>query len=150
MTDTWPLRDVAPAADMNLRALRQWLETSVITLQGNDKKASGSGNHWGLSRQRAYQVAIVQRLNKLGVFVSRAAAAALVFSDEGQTGRAPGELFSQGRTTLVVSAEGTKVVNTMFDAAHTEVTNRAVTAITVDCNDVVGFVDSVLTNESAK
>jgi hypothetical protein len=144
MTDTWPLRDVAPAADMKLRALRQWLETSVITLQGNDKKASGSGNHWGLSRQRAYQVAIVQRLNKLGMLVSRAASAALVFTDQGQTGRAAGDLFPQGKTILVVSAEGAKVVNTTFDAPHAEVTNRAATAITLDLNRVVQQVDSIL------
>jgi hypothetical protein len=141
---TWPLRTVALAADMKPRALRQWFETSVITLQGNDRKSTGPGDHCGLSRQRAYQAAIVQHLNKLGMTVSRAAAAAFRFTDEGQTGRAPSRLFEHGLSVLCISEKGATVRNCFYDVSHTEITNQCAAIITVDLNRIVQQVDAVL------
>jgi hypothetical protein len=147
---TWPLRTVALAAEMKPRALRQWFETSVITLQGNDRKSTGPGDHCGLSRQRAYQAAIVQHLNRLGMTVSRAAAAAFQFSDRGNSGRQPGELFQHGKTILVVGSEGAIVKTVFFDVTLSDATDRAIAAIVIDINKVVAFVDSVLNNERPK
>jgi hypothetical protein len=147
-SSTWPLRTVALAADMKPRALRQWLDTRVMTLRGNDRKSTGHGDHCGLSRQRAYQAAIVQHLNKLGMTVSRAANAALEFTDCGNTGRAAGELYEHGKTMLLISPDGTTVKNLSYDAMLTDISNRAFCAITVDLNQIVEHVDFVLNNES--
>jgi hypothetical protein len=147
---TWPLRTVALAAEMKPRALRQWFETNVLTLRGNDRKSKGPGDHCGLSRQRAYQAAIVQHLNKLGMTVSRGAAAALQFSDCGNLGRLPGELFQYGKTILVIGPDGATAQNCFYDVSHIDVTDRAVAAITLDLNKVVEHVDTILNNESCK
>jgi hypothetical protein len=141
---TWPLRTVALAASMKPRALRQWLDCKVMTLQGPDRKSTGHGDHCGLSRQRAYQAAIVQHLNKLGMSVSRAAAAAFEFSDRGNLGRQPGQLFEHGKTVLSISADGATVKNVFFDVSHSDVTDRAVAAITIDLHKVVETVDKIL------
>src|ERR1700694_4618822 len=107
---TLPLRIVAQAAEMNPRALRQWFGTGVLKLRGNDRKSTGSGDHCGLSRRRAYQAAITQACNLHRVSVSYAARAASLFTDEAQPDRPPGELFSDGRTFLVFRKEGPVVV----------------------------------------
>jgi hypothetical protein len=140
---TWPLRTVAQAANMKPRALRQWFDTDVMKLRGNDKKSSGSGDHCGLSRRRAYQAAITQTLNKCRVSVSHAARAALEFTDVGNIGRAPGELFEHGTTLLVIRPDGTTVENVFHDTPWTEISNPGTCAIVV-VNRVVEQVDTVL------
>ena len=117
---TWPLRTVALAADMKPRALRQWLDTRVMKLRGNDRKSTGPGDHCGLSRQRAVQAAITQTLNRHGVSVSRAARAAALFTDEAQPNRPPGELFTEGRTFLIFRKDGPVVVKADYDAPFSE------------------------------
>jgi hypothetical protein len=144
MNSTWPLRAVAQAADMKPRALRQWFETGVLELTGADRKSSGSGVQCGLSRQRAYQAAIVQHLTRLGMTVSRAANSAFQFTDCGNTGRAPGELFEHHKTVLVITPECTTVKNISYDAMLTDISNRAVCAIIVDINQIVHNVNSQL------
>jgi hypothetical protein len=141
---TWPLRTVALAADMKPRALRQWFETSVITLQGNDRKSTGPGDHCGLSRQRAYQAAIVQHLNKLGVSVSRAARVALEFTDSGNFGRPPGVLFEHGKTILFVGPDGASVKNIRAGTLFSDVVNGSDASIIVNLNGIVARVDDVL------
>ena len=140
---TWPLRTVALAAEMKPRALRQWFSTKVLRLRGNDRKSSGPGDHVGLSRQRAYQAAITQALNRRGVSVSRAALAASEFSDRGNVGRIQGELYEHGKTVLVADAHGTTVKNCFFDTTLSDVSNSACVII-VDINKVVAHVDDVL------
>ncbi len=145
---TWPLRTVARAADMKPRALRQWFDTGVLKLRGNDRKSTGSGDHCGLSRQRAYQAAIVQHLNKHGVSVSRAAKAAFEFSDCGNTGRPPGELFEHGKTILILEPQGATVKNVFFAASLADISKRGVCVIVVDSNRIVEQVNTVLNNIS--
>src|SRR3984957_20976187 len=97
---TWPLRVVARAADMKPRALRQRIDTGTLPLRGCDRKSTGSGCHVGLSRQRAYQAAIVEQLSRMGVLVSRASPAAFHFSDAGNIGLNPGQVYEYGKTLL--------------------------------------------------
>jgi hypothetical protein len=130
MNTTWPLRTVALAAEMKPRALRQWFDTRVLTLRGCDRKSTGSGDHCGLSRQRAYQAAIVQHLNRYGLSVSRAARAAYEFSDVGNIGRAPGVLYEHGKTVLVIDADGPTVKNIFSDASFSDVGNYSACVIT--------------------
>jgi len=141
---TWPLRTVAHAAQMKPRALRQWLDTKVMKLRGNDRKSTGPGNHCGLSRQRAYQAAIVQHLNRHGVSVSSAAKAAFEFSDCGNMGRAPGEVFEHGKTWLLIIGPDSAIVKNIFDDTSLIDISDNAACIIVDLNKIVEQVDAVL------
>jgi hypothetical protein len=141
---TWPMRTAAQAADMEARALRQWFSTKVLKLGGNDRKSTGSGNHCGLSRQRVYQAAITQILNRQGMSVSRAARMAFEFSDIANIGRAPGELYGHGKTILAVGPDGPVVKNLFADTTFSDVNNSTACLIAVDMNKVVDAVDTVL------
>jgi hypothetical protein len=144
---TWRLRTVAQAADMNPRALRQAFEIGALKLSGNDKKSSGSGSYIGLSKPRAYQAAIMKHLHRVGLSIPQAARAAFEFSNVGNIGRAPGELYKHGRTALVVTPEGATVTNIFSDT--TDITNSAVCAITVSLNKVIEHVNAVLLNNNS-
>jgi hypothetical protein len=93
------------------------------------------------------QAATTKWLTALGVSFSTASAAALEFSDEGQTGRSPGELFEHGKTLLIIGPEGATVKNVFFDASWADVSS-SVCAISVDLSRVVQQVDAVLNNIS--
>jgi hypothetical protein len=109
---TWPISTAAKAADMQSRALRQWFSTRVLKLRANDRKSTGSGDHCGLSRQRAYQAAITQTLNRYGVSVSRAALAAALFTDEGQPNPRPQDYDARAlsNVTIVQAARSLKLL----------------------------------------
>jgi hypothetical protein len=143
---TWRLRDVAQAAEMKPRALRQTFEIGALKLSGNDKRSTGSGSYVGLSKPRAYQAAVMKQLNIIGLSIPHAARIAFEFSDNGNIGRAPGDLYEHGRTALVITAEGATVRNLFSDT--TDVTHSCACAITVNINKVVQMVDSVLDNIS--
>jgi hypothetical protein len=138
---TWRLRDVAQAAEMNPRALRQCLEIGALELRGQDKKATGSGTRVGLSKPRAYQAAIMKQLNRRGLAIPQAARIAFAFSDAGNVGRSPGTLYEHGRTVIVVDDDGATVKNIFSD---TTLNHRSPCTITVDVNKVVEHVDSFL------
>ena len=97
-----------------------------------------------MSRNRILQIAIIESLTGIGVALSAASEAALKFTDEGQAGRSPGELFEHGKTVLVIGPDGTTVKNVFFDASLADVSKRAFCVITVDLNKVVEMVDSTL------
>src|ERR1700681_4623748 len=106
---TWPLRVVAQAADMKPRALRQCFEIGALKLSGQDRRSTGSGSNIGLSKPRAYQAAVTKHLNRLGLSIPVAARMAFEFSDIGNIGRAPGNLFDHGKTLLIVGPKGATV-----------------------------------------
>jgi len=140
---TWPLQTVARAAEVTPACLRQWFGTGVLHLRGNDKKSTGSGHKVGLSRERAYEAAFVQHLNRFDVKVSRAARAAFEFTLSGNSGRAAGQLFPLGRTVLVLTPTGAVVANVDFDSRASDLSNCGV-AIVVDCNKIIADIDAVL------
>jgi hypothetical protein len=141
MASTWRLRDVAQAIEMNPRALRQCFETGALKLDGRDKKSTGSGSYIGLSKQRAYQAAIMKHLNRIGLSIPDAARAAYEFSDVGNIDRAPGYLFAVGKTMLLAKPDGATVINVFSHTTH--VSNGSV-FICVDINSVVDQVDAAL------
>jgi hypothetical protein len=148
VVQTYPLRVAAEAAQIPEKTGRRWIDNRVITLRGNDVTTTGSGNHCGWSRNRIVQAATTEILLKSGMSLSRAAKDALKFSDEGQTGRAPGELFAHGKTYLLIAPDGATVKNFLYDVSHADVSNRAVCAITIDMNKVVERVDSILSQKA--
>jgi hypothetical protein len=150
VVQTYPLRVAAEAAQIPERTGRRWIDNHVITLGGIDSRTTGSGNHCGWSRNRIEQAATMEILLKSGMSLSRAAKAALKFTDEGQTGRAPGQLFEHGKTMLVISGNGASVKNCFFDATLADVSNREISITSVDMNKVVDQVDSVLERTNTK
>ena len=120
MNTTWPLSVVAQAARLNPRALRQWFDTDVLNFRATDKRSPGTGCPVGLSRNRAYQAAIVAHLNRHGLPPSKAARAALEFSDNGNAGRAVGEVYSVGKTILVIGPDSAIVKNVFSDTSFSE------------------------------
>jgi hypothetical protein len=143
----WRLRTAALAAEMKPRALRQCFETGALKLTGKDKKSTGSGTYVGLSKPRVYQAAIMKHLNKLGLAIPRAARLAFQFSDVGNIDRAPGELFSQGKTVLLVTPDDATVKNTF---SFSDISNYAACSITVDLNQIVTQVNTELNKHSQK
>jgi hypothetical protein len=93
------------------------------------------------------QAATTKWLTNLGVSISTASAAALKFSDEGQTGRAPGEVFQHGRTWLLIGPEGATVKSIFADTSLIDISDNTACTI-VDLNKVVELVDTVLNKES--
>jgi hypothetical protein len=141
---TWPLRTVARAADVDSRSLRQWFTTDVLKLRGDDRRSAGAGHQVGLSRKRAYEAAIVQQLKIHGVSVSRAAKAAFEFTQNGNDGRAAGQLYPVGRTILVIKPDSTTVENIFSNTSFSEVIAASACVIAVDCNNIVEKIDAVL------
>ena len=146
--NTWPLRTVAHAADMKPRALRQWFDTGVLKLRGNDRKSTGSGHHCGISRRRALQAAITQTCNRHRMSVSYAARAASLFTDEAQPDRPPGELFSDARTFLVFRKDGPVVVKADYDASFSDLSGYHDSVVAIDLKQIVQRVDSILNSKS--
>jgi hypothetical protein len=147
---TWRLRDVAQAAEMKPRALRQGFEIGALKLSGNDKRSTGSGDFVGLSKQTAYQAATMKHLHRIGLSIPHAARAAFEFSDVGNIGRAPGELFKHGKTILLVGPDSTTVKNIFADTSLADVFASSPCVIIVSVNAVVDQVDTTLNQISRK
>ena len=141
---TYPLHLAAKAAQYKEREFRRQVNNGFFKLQGCDRASAGSGDHIGYSRRRVLQAATTKWPTNLGVSISTASPAALRFSDEGQTGRAPGELFEHGKTILVIGPDGATVKNVAFDASLAEVSKRDVCTITVHLDKVVEQIEAVL------
>ena len=142
---TWRLRDVAAAVQMQPRALRQCFEIGALKLSGEDVRSSGSGHFVRLSKPRAYQAGTMKQLHRLGLSIPHAARMAFTFSDEGNIGRKPGELFDHGMTILSVDQNGATVKN-LF--SFSEATGACVAFVRM--NEIVDQVNIALDNISKK
>jgi hypothetical protein len=149
VTETYPLAVAAKAAGTTKKKVRSRIDHGSIELRGCDRKSSGSGNWVGLSRNRIVEIATVEVMTSSGISVSYAADWAKEFSDTGNHGRAPGELYPCGKTILVVTTDGAFVRNVFHDALLTDLMTSACTTI-VDLNRIVDQVDSILNDESNK
>jgi hypothetical protein len=146
---TYPLCIAAKAAQLKNREFRRQVENNFIPLQGCDRPSTGTGVPTGYSRRRIAQAAITKSMTLEGVSISTAASAALSFTDEGQTGRAPGELFPCGQTLLTLDAGVASVRNVFHDTPIMDVTKHGACTIIVDLNRVVEKVDTVLDSQKA-
>jgi hypothetical protein len=142
---TWRLRDVADAAQMKPRALRQCFEIGALKLNGLDKPSGGSGQPVGLSRHRAYQAAAMKHLHNNGLSIPHAARIAFQFSDVGSMGRPPGSVFEHGRTVILVGPDGASIKNIFAATSFSDViSNCSPCFIAVDMNKIVEAVNTVL------
>jgi hypothetical protein len=133
----------AQAAQLPEKTPRRWQDNHVITLGGNDVTANGTGNRCGWSRNRILQLAITQALLKSGVSLSRAAKAALEFSDYGNAGRPAGELFEHAKTVLVLSSDSATVCNIDYSANLLDISNDGAATV-LSLNRIVERIDAVL------
>jgi hypothetical protein len=120
----------------------QWDDRHVTVPSRKDKLARSSGDRHLRSIETVYQIKFTDVLTSLGLAAKLAARAARKFTDEGQTGRAPGALFARGKTVLKVTADCATVVNVFADTSLTDVCNSA--SVIIICNDIVQQVDAVL------
>jgi hypothetical protein len=149
VADTYPLAIAARAAGTTTKKLRSRMDHGSIELRGCDRKSTGSGNWVGLSRNRIVEIATVEALTSSGISVSYAADCAAEFSDTGNAGRAPGELFKCGKTVLVTTSDGASVHNVFHDTLLTDLMKHGACATILDLNRIVESVDAIL-NESKK
>jgi hypothetical protein len=140
--------EVYKATGVPQRKTYQWDDRSVTVPSRKDKLATQSGDPHLRSIETVYQIAITAALISVGLLPKRAARAARKFTDEGQTGRAPGALFARGRTVLKVTPDSATVQNIFPDTAFTDVCNSA--SVIIVCDDVVQQVDSLLTQKVSK
>ncbi len=143
----YPLRVAAAAAQITTGDFRHSIDNGTFKLQGCDLTTSGSGEPFGYSIRRILQAAITEQIKPLGLPTPAAARAACEFTDIGNIGRQPGELYQHGRTLLVISPDGTTIKNIPHGALLTDISNSAC-FICVDLNRIVEQVNSVLDNES--
>lgn len=138
------LSQAAQAANISVRTLSDWLARKLV-----DIPASGTGNHRSFNRNDVIRLAFVSELVRLGVSVNESAKAASAFADTGERGRAPGELFNDGKTILLHSPDGTHMLNARGDgfgvALHFA---YGVSNVLVDCNALVARVDAALSSQA--
>jgi hypothetical protein len=115
----------------------QWHDRGVTSLSRRDKLSSGSGDPHLKSFATIAQYFIVKKLTDLRVRPKDAARAARKFTDEGQPGRKPGELFEHFKTVLVVTEDGASVLNVGFDPKITDATGHSDCAVIIDLNSIV-------------
>jgi hypothetical protein len=145
--------DIVRSVGIPATQLSQWLDRGVIKLGEGDLDSNTSGVARQFSRSRVYQVAIAYDLTGTGVNATIAAKAASVFVDQGQPGRAAGELFASGKTMLVHTSGGTRIVNShdgdgfgvALHVAYGDVSN-----VIVDCGALVARVDTALSGSRAR
>src|SRR5450432_3112715 len=101
--------EVADATGVRPEKQYQWEDRGITVLSRKDKRSRGSGDPSLKSIETVYGIAITADLVKLGVTAKRAARAALAFTNEGQTGRAPGACYAHGKTILLVTPDGAAV-----------------------------------------
>ena len=130
--------DICRATHVSATTLSRWLDRRAIVLGPDDIDARSSGTPRLFSRTRAIHIAIVHALAERGVGVSVASRAAAHFTDQGQDGRAPGELFAQGPTTLIVGKDSARVINGVAATDGNDV------MLSVDIGALVARVDRAL------
>jgi MerR HTH family regulatory protein len=126
---------VSAATGVPIPTLGRWHDRNTFKPSRRDKPSSGSGDHRLFSRATIYQIAIAKTLIDLGIAASPANRAAALFT----------ELFPCGRTLLVITPTGARIVNAEFNATLTDFCGRPFcSAIIVDCRHVVAAVDHAL------
>jgi hypothetical protein len=138
------LGEVSHVTGVPITRLGRWLDRETIKPSRSDHRTRGTGDHRTFSRATIIQIAIAKALIELGVGAGAANTAAALFTDCGNAGREPGELFEHGKTMLVVGPEGATVKNVPYDATLADVSNHGVCSITVDLNRIVESVDTIL------
>lgn len=160
------LSDAANAAGVDQNTLKTWINRKAVLLSFDDRPGEGAGSRRLLTLRTVYAIAIAAEFVRLGLSPARGFQAALGFTHSGRASPAPGELYPEGETLLVLYPQGDDEVaksaneQTIFSAgATTRLVNvRAGASIPpssyssaaiVNCNEIYARVDSALSKHSA-
>ncbi|WFT94380.1 hypothetical protein QA633_40025 [Bradyrhizobium barranii] len=139
---------VAKATGTPLPTIQRYKQQGHVQLQACDVTSNGSGEKCGYSLRRVFQIALITELNRIGIPPSRAADAALAFSDRGDRGRAVGEPYPLGQTVLLGLPGGVnKVINIPPDLTIGDVLSNDSAAFIIDVGNVVAKVLSKLDSQ---
>jgi hypothetical protein len=141
----WRAHDVEKATGVPRKMLDRWLDRGIIKLSDDDHEATSSGDYRGFSRRTIHKFAITFQLNRLGFYSRSAASRAAAFSDRATPGRAPGALFPDSETIMVVAPDDTRIIRvaagcTADDALATAGLDRSLVSL-VDIGRIVRDVD---------
>lgn len=113
---------------------------------------NGTGNHHEFSLRDIDRVGVVSELVRIGLPVSEAAKAASVFSDERSARRPKGQLHRDGKTLLIVDADGTSVVRAddreVFEDAMSKLFADTRSVIVLNATEALRSVDRALAGSS--
>jgi hypothetical protein len=129
--------------------LSQRFDRKIYPVSRRDTPCSGSGTYREFSRATINQIAIAEKLIELGVGVGRAIAAAQLFTETGQPGRAANELFEFGLTAMIHSESGTSIRNIDPDSSLSEVFGRSFEpAIILNVGPIIRTVhEAIISNQ---
>jgi hypothetical protein len=132
--------------------LLRWLDRNTIQPSRFDKPTTGSGDFRTFSRATINQIAIAKKLIDLGVPAGPANAAASLFTEIGQPGRAANEVFEFGLTVMIHTASGTTIKNIDSESSLADVFGRNFdSSITVNIGPILKAVDeAIISNQKGK
>lgn len=104
------ISDVARATDVPANTIRSWFARGHVALLETDEAAGANGMAHRLSLRSALRIGAMGALVAQGVDPKRAGIAALRWTDTGEAGRDPGELYREPLTILCAYADGHAVI----------------------------------------
>jgi hypothetical protein len=123
---------VSVAAGVPIPTLCRWSDRKTLKPSRDDKASTGSGDHRLFSRATVIRIAIANQLIKLGVAASPANRSASLFI----------ELFEFGRTLLLTTPTGAKIVNAEYSAPLTDICGKPFeSAVIIDIGQIVSAID---------
>jgi hypothetical protein len=126
---------VCKATGVSVAKLGRWQDRKTLKPTRQDKASSGTGDRRLFSRATVNRIAIANQLIKLGIAASPANQAASLFH----------EPYPFGRTLLVITPTGAKIVNAEFSATLTDICGRPFgSAAIVDIGQIILAVDQAL------
>jgi hypothetical protein len=136
---------VSKAANVPPARMQKLLERGSIRLRENDRPPGGSGSQHEFSRNRVIQFALTQRMTELGISPSKAAWAALVYSDRRATDYEDLRIPSRVRTVLIGLPGGaTTLVTLPPDGSVDDLLANEPAAFVIDCSRIARDVDALL------
>ena len=137
------LSQAAAAAGIPAPTLSSWIDRGFIPMPKN-----GTGNHHEFSLRDVDRIGIVAELARLGLPISEAAKAASAFSDERSAKRPKGQLHRDGKTLLIIDADGTSVVRAFdrggFEDAMSKLYADTRSVIVLNATEALRRVDAAL------
>jgi hypothetical protein len=136
---------VVTATKIPIETFNRWLDRRVISLGGDDIPGDGRGRPRHFGRRTITKLAIAHKVSLLGVPANIAVRLASKFTDEPQRGRSMGELFEDGRTILLSTADGSGTIHNVEPDGDLDSLLSADAAIIVNIGAIISNVNLRLT-----
>jgi hypothetical protein len=138
--------DVSRITGVRDVTLSRWLDRETIKPSRADGRSRGTGDHRTFSRATINTIAIARQSIKLGMIsAAPAIAAAQLFTEQGQPGRAPNKLFEFGLTVMIHTEGKTSIRNLDPDASLSEAFGRNFDSyIAVNIGPIIKNLDKLI------